>query len=170
MVSDNPWCSLWVPSSQSWTSKITLIFSCLHIHEWTSLTKPDFQQKQLKFNKLLKSATTDQLAASLLGLCEHFEGIWNNYIDIELKIMQVIFIFFLSTWGYNSLAIRPGSTKFERKYFYKLIRSKRLTACVLAASTKQKSTIQRIKPNLTWKWPKWNEIACWIWLWLYQEH
>ncbi len=26
----------------------------------------------LKFNKLLRSATTDQSAASLLGLCEHF--------------------------------------------------------------------------------------------------
>ncbi len=48
MVSDNPWCSLWVPSSQSWTSKITMIFSCLHIHEWTSLTKTDFQQKQIE--------------------------------------------------------------------------------------------------------------------------
>ncbi len=33
IVSDNPWCSLWVPSSQSWTSNFTLIFSCLHIHE-----------------------------------------------------------------------------------------------------------------------------------------
>ncbi len=44
MVSDNPWCSLWVSSSQSWTSNITLIFSCLHIHERTILTKPDFQK------------------------------------------------------------------------------------------------------------------------------
>ncbi len=46
MVSDNPWCSLLVPSSQSWTSKITIIFSCLHIHERTSLTEPDFQKKK----------------------------------------------------------------------------------------------------------------------------
>ncbi len=30
-------------------------------------------------------------------------GIWTNYIDIEEKIMQVRFIIFLSTWGYNSL-------------------------------------------------------------------
>ncbi len=72
MVSDNPWCSLWVPSSQSWTSKITITFSCLHIHERTSLTKSDFQKSFLKFNKRLKLATTDQLATSLLGLCEHF--------------------------------------------------------------------------------------------------
>ncbi len=45
MASDSPWCSLWVPSSQSWTSKITIIFSCLHIHEQTSLTEPDFQKR-----------------------------------------------------------------------------------------------------------------------------
>ncbi len=45
MVSDNPWCSLWVPSSQSWTSKITIIFSCLHIHQQTCLTEPDFQKR-----------------------------------------------------------------------------------------------------------------------------
>ncbi len=30
------------------------------------------------------------------------EGIWNNYVDIQQKIMQVRFIIFLSTWGYNS--------------------------------------------------------------------
>ncbi len=61
-----------MPSSQSWTSKITIIFSCLHIHERTNLTKPDFQKENLKFNKHLKLATTDQSAASLLGLCKHF--------------------------------------------------------------------------------------------------
>ncbi len=61
-----------MPSPQSWTSKITIIFSCLHIHEQTSLTKPDFQNIFLKFNKLLKLAKTDQSEASLLGLCEHF--------------------------------------------------------------------------------------------------
>ncbi len=31
------------------------------------------------------------------------EGIWNNYVDIQQKIMQVRFNIFLSTWGYNSL-------------------------------------------------------------------
>ncbi len=31
------------------------------------------------------------------------EGIWNNYIDIQQKIMQVRFNRFLATWGYNSL-------------------------------------------------------------------
>ncbi len=61
-----------MPSSQSWTSDFILIFSGLHIYEQTSLTKPDFQKIDMKFNKLLKSATTDQSAASLLGLCEHF--------------------------------------------------------------------------------------------------
>ncbi len=32
-----------------------------------------------------------------------FEGIWNNYIDIQWKNMQVIFIMFLYTLRYNSL-------------------------------------------------------------------
>ncbi len=35
--------------------------------------------------------------------CKLFEGIWNNYVDIEHKIMQVRFIIFLCTWGYISL-------------------------------------------------------------------
>ncbi len=29
--------------------------------------------------------------------------IWNNYVDIEQKIMQVRLIISLCTWGYNSL-------------------------------------------------------------------
>ncbi len=81
MVSDNPWCSLWVPSSQSRSSNImniTTIFWCLHIHERTSLTKQSqiFKKFTLKFNKLLKSATTDQSAASLLGLCTVYKAWW----------------------------------------------------------------------------------------------
>ncbi len=31
------------------------------------------------------------------------EGIWNNYVDIQKKIMQVRFIILLCTWGYNSV-------------------------------------------------------------------
>ncbi len=31
------------------------------------------------------------------------EGIWNNYVDIQQKIMQVRFIILLCTQGYNSL-------------------------------------------------------------------
>ncbi len=46
---DNPWCSLWAHSSQRWTSNVTLIFLCLHIHERTSLTDLDFQ-KYLHWN------------------------------------------------------------------------------------------------------------------------
>ncbi len=42
MVSENSWCSLWVSSSLSWKANVTLIFSCLHIHEWTSLSSLDF--------------------------------------------------------------------------------------------------------------------------------
>ncbi len=29
---------------------------------------------------------------------------------------------------------------------------------------------QRIRPNLTPKWPKWNKITRRIWWWMYQEH
>ncbi len=36
--------------------------------------------------------------------CKLFEGIiLNNYVDIQQQIMQVRFIIFLCTWGYNSL-------------------------------------------------------------------
>ncbi len=99
MVSDNPWCSLWVPSSQSWTSKITIIFSCLHIHEQTILTLLDFQNFFGKFNKLLKSATTDQLAASLLRLCEHFaqftrfKGEGHKCSQFDVEKYKLFFIF-----------------------------------------------------------------------------
>ncbi len=31
------------------------------------------------------------------------EGIWNNYVDIQQKIMPIRFIIFLSTWRYNFL-------------------------------------------------------------------
>ncbi len=92
------------------------------------------------------------------------EGIWNNYVDIEQKAMHVIFIIFLSTWGYNSLG-DPG-TKFERKYFYKLIRSKGWQHASWRRTQNKNSTIQHIRPNFTRKWPKWNEIAQRIWLWL----
>ncbi len=33
------------------------------------------------------------------------ENIWNNYVDIQQKIMQVRFIIFLSNCGYNSLGV-----------------------------------------------------------------
>ncbi len=39
------------------------------------------------------------------------EGIWNNYFDIQQKSMQVKFIMFLCTRGYNSQGLK-----------YKLIR------------------------------------------------
>ncbi len=64
MVSDHPWCSLWVFSSLIGTSHVTVIFSCLNIHIQTSLSDLDFQN-----NDFLRLATTDQSVASLLGLC-----------------------------------------------------------------------------------------------------
>ncbi len=100
MVSDNPWsCSLWVPSSQSCTSKFTIIFSYLHIHEQTSLTEPDFWFFFLKFSKLLKSAPTDQSATSLLGLCGHFaqftrfEGEGHKCSQFDVEKIQTVFLF-----------------------------------------------------------------------------
>ncbi len=36
------------------------------------------------------------------GSCCH-ERIWNNYVEIHWKNMQVMFIISWSTWGYNSL-------------------------------------------------------------------
>ncbi len=38
-----------------------------------------------------------------LVFCKLFEGIWNDYVDIEQKIMQFRFIISLCTWGYISL-------------------------------------------------------------------
>ncbi len=64
-------------------------------------------------------------------------------------------------------AIRPSSTKFEGKYFYKLIRSKGWQHASWVRT--QNSTIHHITTNLTRKWPKWNEITQRIWLWVYQE-
>ncbi len=46
-----------------------------------------------------KIAVTFCTSTHLL-FCKLFEGIWNNYVDIEQKIMQVRFIISLCTWGY----------------------------------------------------------------------
>ncbi len=41
-------------------------------------------------------------------ICKFFEGIWNNYVDIQQKNMQVRFIIISRSQG----AIRPCITKF----------------------------------------------------------
>ncbi len=41
--------------------------------------------------------------STVLLLCKLFEGIWNNYVDIEEKILQFRFIISLCTWGYISI-------------------------------------------------------------------
>ncbi len=104
---------------------------------------------------------------SLRSCClQTLEGIWNNYVDIEQKVMQVIFIIFLNTWGYNSLGDPTRQHKVWKKILLQADPIERLTACFLAANTKQNSTIQHIRQNFTQKWPKWNYIAQRIWLWL----
>ncbi len=70
--------------------------------------------------------------------------------------MQVIFIIFLSPWGYNSLDESTRQHGVWKKILLQADPIESLTACVLAASTKQNSTIQHIRPNLLRKWPKWN--------------
>ncbi len=53
----------------------------------------------LKFNKLLKSATTDQSVASLLGFGEHFvqftrfEGEGHKCSQVDAKKYKLIFCF-----------------------------------------------------------------------------
>ncbi len=53
----------------------------------------------LKFNKILKSATTDQSEASLLGLCEHFvqftrfEGEGHKCSQVDAEKYKLIFFF-----------------------------------------------------------------------------
>ncbi len=54
-------------------------------------------------NDVNKKATPFCTSTCFL-FCKLFEGIWNNYIDIEQKIIQVTFIISLCTWGYISLA------------------------------------------------------------------
>ncbi len=82
------------------------------------------------------------------------EGIWNNYIDMEQQVVQVIFIIFLSTWGYNSLGDTTRQHEVWKKILLQCDPIERLTACVL-----------RWTPNLMLKWPKWNEITWRILLW-----
>ncbi len=53
--------------------------------------------------------------STYLIFCKLFEGIWNNYVDIEQKIMQIRFIIFLCTWGYISLGDLTWQHKVWRK-------------------------------------------------------
>ncbi len=89
--------------------------------------------------------------------CCH-ERIWNNYVKIHWKSMQVRFIIFLCTREYNSLG---GPTR-KHKVWMK-------TKSLRVVRFSEHNVFQRIGPNLTRKWPKWNEITQRIWLWMYQK-
>ncbi len=72
--------------------------------EYNSLGDPTRSLKKkhvLKYQLIRKHSyppPSDQL------ICKFFEGIWNNYVDIQQKNMQVRFIIILHVWWYNSLS------------------------------------------------------------------
>ncbi len=70
--------------------------------------------------------------------------------------MQVIFLILLCTGEYNSLGDPTRQDEVWRKILLQADPIERLTACVFEVNTKQNSTIQRIRPNLMRKCPKWN--------------
>ncbi len=76
IVSDNPWCSLWVPSSQSWTSKISIIFSCLHIHKQTSLAEPDFQKRFFEILYTFKIGDNWPIGSIFTGIVQTFWAVY----------------------------------------------------------------------------------------------
>ncbi len=49
-----------------------------------------------------------------------YEDIWNNYIDIQQKNIQVILLMFLYTQGYNSLGDQTRNLKEKHVLKYKL--------------------------------------------------
>ncbi len=61
--------------------------------------------------------------------------------------MQVIFIIFLSTWGYNSLGDPTRQHEVWKKILLQADSIERLTACVLAANTKFEAKITKMKRN-----------------------
>ncbi len=54
-------------------------------------------------NDVNKMAAPIRTLQAVLLLCKLIEGIWNNYVNIEQKIMQIRFTISLCTWGYISL-------------------------------------------------------------------
>ncbi len=80
------------------------------------------------------------------------DRIWNNYVDVQDKNMQVTFIILLCTQG-TCLATCLNTNWSE---------------CMFP-DWSISWFFQRIGPNFTQKLPKWNEITCWIWLWMYQK-
>ncbi len=86
--------------------------------------------------------------------CKHFEGIWNNYIYIQQKNMQVRFIIFLSTRGCNSLGDPMRSLK--EKYVLKYKLNQKHQPCIDWSS--DIFVVECIWPNLMWKWPTWTKL------------
>ncbi len=66
------------------------------------------------------------------------ERIWNNYVEIQWKNMQVIFIILLCIRGYNSLGDPTRQHEVWRKILPQADPIERLTACVLVANKTKK--------------------------------
>ncbi len=62
-----------------------------------------FSQSQRLCSKWRIKIVAPKKPHSLAIIFVNSEGIWNNYVDIQPKIMQVRFIILLCTRGYNSL-------------------------------------------------------------------
>ncbi len=54
---------------------------------------------------------TTQAQKNVLIFCKFFEGIWNNYVDIQQKTSRLDLLCFLCTRGYNSLGDLTRSLK-----------------------------------------------------------
>ncbi len=143
----------------SWMSILHQYHRASGLKAWTAMCRSE--EKGGNIFKMADNRFIVHVFSAVWGGGGYFcgERIWNNHFEIHQKSMQVIFIIILCTREYNSLGDPT------RQYEADLI--ERLTACLLAVNTKQNSTIQRIRPNLMRKWPKWNEITRRIWLWVY---
>ncbi len=66
-------------------------------------------------SKVINSRWLRFLFIRMLSIFANSEGIWNNYVDIQQKFMQVRFITSLCTWGYISLGYPTWQHEVWRK-------------------------------------------------------
>ncbi len=105
------------------------------------------------------------LAPHRIAFClQTLEGIWNNYVDIEQKVTQVIFIIFLSTCRYNSLSDSTRQHEVWKKILLQADPIERLTVCV-RRRTQNKTQLFNISDQISRENDQ-IEMAQRIWLWL----
>ncbi len=122
--------SLWQTSylkDNSWMSILHQYHKASRLKAWTAMC-----QSEDTWGNIFKMAG-DRFVVHVFsavwgvgGYCCS-ERIWNNYVEIHRKSMQVIFIILLCTGEYNSLGDPTRQHKADA--------IERLTACVLAANT-----------------------------------